>query len=59
MEGRAAARPDVACGNRVVLTIPLQWRAGQLPGLTKPVSFCAAAAAAPLQWRAGQLPGLT
>ncbi len=59
MEGRAIARPDVP------VNVPpidgessLQWRAGQLPGLTR-VSMMLSVASQLLQWRAGQLPGLT
>ena len=59
MEGRAAARPDMSdpavteCEHAC-----LQWRAGQLPGLTR-IDRSDALIGVDLQWRAGQLPGLT
>ena len=36
MEGRAAARPDLIAASLMLAAPSLQWRAGQLPGLTRP-----------------------
>ncbi len=59
MEGRAIARPDVvAYAAAADYRARLQWRAGQLPGLTI-FQLWAAYRSLNLQWRAGQLPGLT
>ena len=59
MEGRAAARPDSPQSARIPDdTFDLQWRAGQLPGLTVLLALGVRKALS-LQWRAGQLPGLT
>ena len=58
MEGRAAARPDDGVPLTRKLIMNLQWRAGQLPGLT-PRTRTTTASTYILQWRAGQLPGLT
>ncbi len=59
MEGRAIARPDAGV-RWLPLTAAqaLQWRAGQLPGLTQGLTYDTVNGS-DLQWRAGQLPGLT
>ena len=59
MEGRAAARPDQGQVSAIYAEAgDLQWRAGQLPGLTGDLDAYDTGNVV-LQWRAGQLPGLT
>ena len=59
MEGRAAARPDTEdAWADFDAAVALQWRAGQLPGLTR-IDRSFQLGMMSLQWRAGQLPGLT
>ena len=60
MEGRARARPDPSLPSGVHRgSMRLQWRAGHVPGLTRPGYLATEAALDSLQWRAGHVPGLT
>ena len=58
MEGRARARPNAVPLITAAATIPLQWRAGHVPGQTGREARDDLGVGV-LQWRAGHVPGQT